>query len=80
MPEGAVVCDTGPLFALFLTDQLEVLPRLYSRVLTPRAVLEEVTAGRSSSRREALTGRSHLLHCISHLAPRRARELTHVLR
>ena len=48
MPEGPVVCDTGPLIALFLIDQLEVLPRLYSRVLAPRAVLEEVTAGGSS--------------------------------
>lgn len=48
MPEGAVVCDTGPLIALFLIDQLKVLPSLYSRILAPRAVLEEVTAGGSS--------------------------------
>jgi hypothetical protein len=36
------------LIALFLIDQLEVLPHLYSRVLAPRAVLEKVTAGGSS--------------------------------
>ena len=45
MPDGPVVCDTGPLIALTLIDQLQILHRLYPRVLVPRAVLDEVTAG-----------------------------------
>lgn len=45
MPEGPIVCDTGPLIALSLIDQLEILPKLYDRPLVPRAVLAEVTAG-----------------------------------
>lgn len=47
MLEGPVVCDTGPLIALSLLDHLQVLQRLYPRVLVPRAVLDEVLAGGS---------------------------------
>ena len=45
MPEGPVVCDTGPLIALSLVDHLQILQRLFRRVAVPRAVLDEVSAG-----------------------------------
>jgi predicted nucleic acid-binding protein len=45
MPEGPVVCDTGPLIALSLIDHLQILQQLFGRVLVPRAVLDEVSAG-----------------------------------
>ncbi|HEV8629188.1 MAG TPA: DUF3368 domain-containing protein [Thermoanaerobaculia bacterium] len=45
MPEGPVVCDTGPLIALSLIDHLPILHQLFGRVLVPRAVLDEVSAG-----------------------------------
>jgi predicted nucleic acid-binding protein len=47
MPEDPVVCDTGPLIALSLIDQLRLLQGLYSRVVVPRPVLDEVRAGGS---------------------------------
>ena len=49
MPEGPIVCDTGPLIALSLVDHLHLLQRLYPRVVVPRAVLDEVRAGGSES-------------------------------
>ncbi len=47
MPEGRVVCDTGPLIALSLIDHLQILQQLFGRVVVPRAVLDEVSAGGS---------------------------------
>jgi hypothetical protein len=45
MPEGVVVCDTGPLIALSIIDHLQILQPLFRRVVVPRAVLDEVSAG-----------------------------------
>ncbi|MEO8197322.1 MAG: hypothetical protein ABI689_11420 [Thermoanaerobaculia bacterium] len=45
MPEGPVVCDTGPLIALSVIDHLQILQPLFGRVIVPQAVLDEVSAG-----------------------------------
>lgn len=37
-----VVADTSPINYLVLIDQIEILPRLYTRILIPPAVLEEL--------------------------------------
>ena len=39
-----VVVDAGPLIALAGVDCLELLPKLFSRVLVPSVVFAEVTA------------------------------------
>lgn len=38
-----VVADTGPLCYLILIEAIELLPRLYDRVVIPSAVLAELT-------------------------------------
>ena len=47
MPETqyhqTVVGDSGPLIALAIIGQLELLPRLYRRVLVPQTVWHEIT-------------------------------------
>jgi predicted nucleic acid-binding protein len=46
MDEGPIVCNTGPLIALAMVGHLDVLAKLYRRVLIPEAVLREaVSAG-----------------------------------
>lgn len=47
MSERTIVCDTGPLIALAIVDRVDLLRRLFSRVLVPRAVLDELSAGGS---------------------------------
>lgn len=46
MPETGrytIVGDSGPLIALAILGQLDLLPRLYRRVVVPRSVWEEIT-------------------------------------
>ncbi|MCG8461108.1 MAG: DUF3368 domain-containing protein [Holophagales bacterium] len=44
-----LVADSSPLVGLARIQQLELLPRLFSRVLAPPAVMNEVTAARSDA-------------------------------
>jgi predicted nucleic acid-binding protein len=39
-----VVSDTSPLNYLILIEQINLLPQLYTRVLIPRSILEELNA------------------------------------
>jgi predicted nucleic acid-binding protein len=42
---GPIVSNSGPLIALAILDQLEILRHLFSSVLIPEAVRDEVEAG-----------------------------------
>jgi len=42
MNHGLIVCNAGPLIALSLVGNLDLLHRLYNRVLVPEAVVREV--------------------------------------
>ena len=43
MTNQTIVGDSSPLIALAIIGQLELLPRLYQRVMVPTMVWEEVT-------------------------------------
>ncbi len=43
MTKTAIIADSGPLIALAVIDQLELLHKLYSTVIAPPAVWHEVT-------------------------------------
>lgn len=45
MLEAVVVCNTSPLLYLYQVQQLELLAKLYGRVLVPPAVRAELRAG-----------------------------------
>ncbi len=52
MNNGVIVCNAGPLIALSLVGNLDLLQRLYDRVLAPEAVVREVVesgAGRAGA-------------------------------
>ncbi len=40
-----LIADSSPLIALAGVKQLNLLPRLYSRVIAPSAVIDEILAG-----------------------------------
>lgn len=42
MDSSPIICDAGPLIALALAGQLQVLPALYQSILVPEAVWREV--------------------------------------
>ena len=43
MREGILIADSSPLIALARIDELDLLPRLYSKILIPPMVWEEIT-------------------------------------
>ena len=43
MPEAAAIADSGPLISLARINQHELLPRLFSKILVPTEVWNEVT-------------------------------------
>lgn len=45
MTDGPIVCNAGPLIALSIIGELGLLEKLYSRVLIPEAVFQEVVGG-----------------------------------
>lgn len=47
MPNLQVIVNTSPLLYLYQVGYLELLQRLYSQILTPPAVIEELVIGKS---------------------------------
>lgn len=44
-----VICDTSPILYLILINQIELLPRLYNRIIIPHIVAEEMQASGAPS-------------------------------
>lgn len=42
---GKVVCNTGPLLALLITDQVDVLRHIFKEVIIPETVHDEILDG-----------------------------------
>jgi predicted nucleic acid-binding protein len=57
-PSSAVVADTSPLISLDACNQLDLLRKLYSRVVVPRAVEVELNVGGTTGLPKGLT-RAH---------------------
>ena len=47
MPNPEVMVNTSPLLYLHQLGYLELLQRLYSQILTPSAVIEELAIGKN---------------------------------
>ncbi|MDP3838732.1 MAG: DUF3368 domain-containing protein, partial [Methylococcales bacterium] len=43
MTNRTIIGDSSPLIALAIIEQLELLPKLYSRVVIPQKVWQEIT-------------------------------------
>ena len=48
-PTRCIVCNSGPLIALAGICRLELLPKLYSSIVTPSAVQQEIAGARQFS-------------------------------
>jgi predicted nucleic acid-binding protein len=78
VPEGPplVVCNTTPLVALFLLDQLELLERLYSSIFVPPTVRQEFLAGPLPRDRATVLEHASWIQVVQLESPRRADMLT----
>ena len=61
-----LVADSGPLRYLIL-EQTELLPRFYSQVFVPEAVLRELTASKAPQRKATVGVPPHPLVWPTHL-------------
>jgi predicted nucleic acid-binding protein len=53
-PPRCIVCNSGPLIALAGIRQLDLLSKLYSSIVTPSAVQQEITGARQFSHQTAI--------------------------
>ena len=71
-----LIADSSPLIALAGVNRLNLLPRLYSRVIAPSAVIDEILAGgQKASGLNFLDRVSWLKHCHPILDLRRLKQL-----
>ena len=49
MPDGIAICNTGPLIALAKIEQADLLLKLFSEILIPQAIADELIAGGPSA-------------------------------
>ena len=78
MIEGPIVCNAGPLIALSIVGQLGLLEKLYSRVLVPDAVFQEIVgagAGRIGAAEVAAASWLEKIAAVSSPEPLLAMEL-----
>jgi predicted nucleic acid-binding protein len=61
MSIDAVVIDASPLITLFRSGQSELLPGLFSRIIVPEAVWQEVVCNQSDTAARKIPGMSWLI-------------------